>query len=49
MYIKNQWHIIANVEDLDIVILMHNILEYSDNDSMTLGSYIIVNYYSELL
>ena len=29
---------IDNAEDLDIVILMYNLLEYSDNFSMTPGS-----------
>ena len=29
---------IGNAEDLDIVMLMYNLLEYSDNHSMTSGS-----------
>ena len=37
--------LIDNVEDLDIVILMHNLLEYSGNYSMTSGS--SWNYYRD--
>ena len=32
-----------NAEDLDLVMLMYNLLEYSDNHSMTSGS--LQNYY----
>ena len=34
-----------NAEDLDIVIPMYNLLEYSDNYFMTLGS--LWNYYKD--
>ena len=36
---------IDNVEDLDIIMLMYNQLEYSDNYSMTSGS--LWNYYRD--
>ena len=34
-----------NAEDLDIVMAMYNLLEYSDNCSMTLGR--LWNYYKD--
>ena len=37
--------LIDNTEDLDIVMRMHNLLEYSQNYSMTSGS--LWNYYRE--
>ena len=36
---------IENAEDLDIAMPMHNLLEYSNNYSMTLGS--LKNYYRD--
>ena len=45
MHIKNQWHIVDNAEDLDIVMPMYNLLEYNDGYSMTLTS--LWNYYKE--
>ena len=36
---------IYSAKDLDIVMLMHNLLEYSDNYSMTSGY--LCNYYSD--
>ena len=45
MHIKNQWHIVDNAEDLDIVMPMYNLLEYNDSYSMTLTS--LWNYYKE--
>ena len=38
MHIKINNKLIGNVEDLDIVMLMYNLLEYSCNYSMTWGS-----------
>ena len=39
MHIKNQiTHLLSNAEDLDIVMPMYNLLEYSDNYSKTSGS-----------
>ena len=35
--------LINNVEDLDVVMWMHNLLEYSQNHSMTSGSYCIID------
>ena len=37
--------LIENAEDLDIVMLMYNLLEYSENYSMTSGS--LWNYYRD--
>ena len=37
--------LIDNAEDLDIAMSMHNLLEYSDNYSVTLG--ILLNYYRD--
>ena len=36
---------IDNAEGLDVVMPMHNLLEYNRNDSMTSGS--LWNYYSD--
>ena len=39
MHVKNQiTHLLSNAEDLDIVMPMYNLLEYSDNYSKTSGS-----------
>ena len=38
MHIKLWQHIDRHTEDLDIIMSMYNLLEYSDNYSMTLGS-----------
>ena len=35
--------LINNVEDLDVVMWMHNLLEYIQNHSMTSGSYCIID------
>ena len=42
---KKSKHIIDNAEDLDIVMPMYNLLEYSNNYSVTLGS--LWNYYRD--
>ena len=39
--------LIDNAEDSGIVMLMHNLLEYSDNCSMTSGS--LPNYYTDAI
>ena len=38
-------HFLENVEDLNIVMPLHNLLKYSDNYSMTSGS--LWNYYRD--
>ena len=35
MHIKNNNTFIDNAEDLDIVMMIHNLLEYTDNYSLT--------------
>ena len=45
MHIKNQYHNAA--EDLDITIPIYNLLEYSENYSMTSGS--LWHYYKDEL
>ena len=45
MHNKNISTLIDNVEDISIVMPMHNLLEYNQNYSMTLGS--LWNYYRD--
>ena len=45
MHTKNYNTFIENAENLDIVTLMYNLLEYCDNCSMTSGS--LWNYYGD--
>ena len=45
MRFKNWQCIIDNAEDFDIIIPMYNLLEYSQNYSMTSGSF--CNYYKD--
>ena len=42
---KNQQHIVHNAEDVDIIMPMYNLLEYSDNYSITSGC--LWNYYRD--
>ena len=44
-YQKSIRNPLDNAEDLDIVMSMYNLLEYSGNYSMTLGS--LLNYYRD--
>ena len=45
MHFKNNSTLIDNAEDLNIIMLMYNLLQYSQNYSMTSGS--LQNYYRD--
>ena len=38
MYKRNKYTQVKNAEDLDVVLPMHNLIEYSDNYTKTSGS-----------